>query len=148
MTLFSFGPRHGRIIQAFHDGMGLMIRKSKLINLLDTFTRPFDIFARFAASKPVGNTRSVPSIFLSQAGKPHHTPAVNFFAGVGEAPRMNVIVDYNRLLDPIATAQYEDACKAKKAAEAKSEGNTEKTEDNKNAENAEDVDGNGENNGA
>lgn len=58
VMIFSFGAKHGRILQAFYDGKNLVIRKSKLIDLTDLSSRPFDVFVRFAASKPVGNTRT------------------------------------------------------------------------------------------
>lgn len=59
--LFSFmGPQHGRIIQVYHDGQDLVVRKSPLVALKEPSLRPFDVFVRSAASKPVGDTRSLP----------------------------------------------------------------------------------------
>lgn len=147
--IFSFGPRHGRIIQAFHDGVGLIIRKSKLIDLLDTSSRPFDIFARFAASKPVGTTHHLPTIYRSQTSKPHQTPGLNFNAGPNENPKMDVFGDYSQL-DPMCTTEYEAACKAEKDAKSMSQtdaadvvmGNTEES-----AQNSENIGGNAGGNG-
>ena len=62
--VFSFGARHGRIIRSFYDGWSLIVRKSKLVDLLDPSARPFDVFARFVASKPVGNTNDLPMKWL------------------------------------------------------------------------------------
>lgn len=55
------GRQHGRIVQAWYDGEYLVVRKSRLIELTDPAINPFSDFIRFAANKPVGETRHLPA---------------------------------------------------------------------------------------
>ena len=64
--IFSFGKEQGRIVHAFWNGGSLIVRKSKLLDLLDPSVRAFEVFARFAASKPVGNTDDLPSLWVPE----------------------------------------------------------------------------------
>lgn len=97
----------------------MMIRKSKLIDLLDLSARPFDVFARFAASMPVGNARKYPTISLSQVGKPKMDSGLNFNkpGPNGRPPVFELMVDYSRLHDPKGTAEYEERRNAGKHTE-------------------------------
>lgn len=125
VTVFSFGAKHGRILQAFYDGEGLMVRKSKLIDLTDPSTRPFDVFARFAASKPVGDTHAFPYRKPSQEGKPKRECKVNFDVGPNERPRLENMVDYSALHNPEANAIYNAMRNAENNAEGNAENNAE-----------------------
>lgn len=60
--LFSFtAPRSGRIIQAYHDGRSLVIRKSRLFDFSTLTTAPFQLFMRYLACTPVGYTEKFPA---------------------------------------------------------------------------------------
>lgn len=60
--VFSFmAPLRGRIIQAYHDGHELVLRKSKLFDFSSVETAPFELFMRHLACKPVGDTEQFPA---------------------------------------------------------------------------------------
>ncbi|KAI9926151.1 hypothetical protein MW887_004614 [Aspergillus wentii] len=62
IMIISFMGQHGRIIQAYHDGNNLALRKSKLFEFFNAETSPIDLFSRFTISKRVGNTGELPEI--------------------------------------------------------------------------------------
>lgn len=72
--IFSFGKEQGRIVQAFWNGESLIVRKSKLLDLLDPSVSAFEIFARFAASKPVGNTDDLPHLWVPEYDRGNKDP--------------------------------------------------------------------------
>lgn len=60
--VFSFmgSPSRGRILQAYHDGYRLIIRKSQLLDFSTYDADIFNLFLRHLASVPVGNTEEFP----------------------------------------------------------------------------------------
>lgn len=53
-------PSRGQILQAYHDGHRLIIRKSQLLDFSTYDTDLFNLFLRHLASVPVGNTEEFP----------------------------------------------------------------------------------------
>lgn len=60
--VFSFmgSPSRGRILQAYHDGNCLIIRKSQLLDFSTYNEDLFNLFLLHLASVPVGNTEEFP----------------------------------------------------------------------------------------
>lgn len=67
--VFSFMGRQARIIQAYHDGQELVIRKSQLFTFQDSTTNPMNLLARYVANRPVGETQQFPPRILGQSIK-------------------------------------------------------------------------------
>lgn len=111
--IFSFGKEQGRIVQAFWNGESLIVRKSKLLDLFDPSVRAFEIFARFAASKPVGNTDDLPHLWVPEYDRGNKD-------GNRSAPRMPRIEkrpgeDMNERMARLAAKREEEIEEKKKA---------------------------------
>lgn len=65
--VFSFMGRRARIIQAYYDGTDLILCKSCLFEFRDAATAPVDLFIRYIANKPIGETQPLPEQISSQA---------------------------------------------------------------------------------
>lgn len=49
-------PKHGRILQAHHNGERIVVQYSPLMSFEEEESAPVSLFARYEASQPVGPT--------------------------------------------------------------------------------------------
>lgn len=64
--LFSFMGEYGRVIQAYYDGQDLVIRKSRLFSFRNSTITTLDLFVRYVANTPVGDTQRLPKQIPTQ----------------------------------------------------------------------------------
>lgn len=53
LVLSYMGSKHGRIIQAHHDGKEMIIQCSELFSFKDKETPPVELFLRYYCSEPI-----------------------------------------------------------------------------------------------
>lgn len=56
------GPKHGRILQAHHNGERIVLQCSPLMSFEEEETAPVSLFARYEVSQPVGPTARSPCL--------------------------------------------------------------------------------------
>lgn len=50
---------YGRVIQAYYDGQRFVIRKSRLFSFRNSTITTLDLFVRYVANTPIGNTKGL-----------------------------------------------------------------------------------------
>lgn len=66
IMLLSFMGEYGRVIQAYYDGQCFVIRKSRLFSFGNSTITALDLFVRYVANTPIGNTKRLPKQISTQ----------------------------------------------------------------------------------